>query len=140
MTNFTPEMIEKAKTAKSVEELLPLAKENGIELTAEEAKMCFGQLHPASGELSDEELDNVAGGGCQSASGRTIVSSGCQCFTGCYQSLLRNGLDEWKSRNDAVRTDNYTLRCLWYDHSCINACGSCRYLEFEGGTGVCGKS
>lgn len=60
---LTPEIIEKAKQAKSVEELLSLAKENEIELTEDEGKAYFEQLHK-SGELSDEELGNVAGGGC----------------------------------------------------------------------------
>ena len=36
--NFTNEQILKAKEAKSAEELLALAKENGVELTEEEAK------------------------------------------------------------------------------------------------------
>ena len=43
-----------------------LAKENNIELTEETAKAYFGQLNPPTGELSDDELDNVAGGGCNS--------------------------------------------------------------------------
>lgn len=60
---FTPEIIEKAKRAKSAEELTALAKENGIELTEDEAKEYFERLNK-SDELSDEELDNVAGGGC----------------------------------------------------------------------------
>lgn len=64
MTNFTPEMIEKAKAAKTVEELVALAKANNVELTEDEAKTYFAQLNPATGELSDDELDNVAGGGC----------------------------------------------------------------------------
>ena len=45
MNNITTELIAKAKAAKSAEELLELAKENGVELTAEEAKTCFEQLH-----------------------------------------------------------------------------------------------
>ena len=53
------ELIAKAKETNTVEELMTLAKENGIRLTEEDAK-----LHPATGELSDDELDNVAGGGC----------------------------------------------------------------------------
>ena len=53
--------MEKAKTAKTAEELLELAKAENIELTAEQAKEYFATIH-ASGELSDEELDNVAGG------------------------------------------------------------------------------
>lgn len=58
---FTVEQTKKAKTAKSVEELLALAKENGMELTEEEAAKYFAEWHK-EGELSDEELDNVSGG------------------------------------------------------------------------------
>ena len=61
---FTPELIEKAKSAKTPEELMALAKENGMELTEESAKAYFEQLNPKTGELSDDELNNVAGGGC----------------------------------------------------------------------------
>ena len=61
--NFTPELIEKARQANSPEELLALAKESGIELSEDKAKEYFEQLN-RSGELSDEELDNVSGGGC----------------------------------------------------------------------------
>lgn len=64
MTGFTPEMIEKAKAAKSAEELLELAKDNGVGMTVEEATAYFSQLNPKSGELDDDDLDNVAGGGC----------------------------------------------------------------------------
>ena len=61
MKNLTPEMITKAKTAKNAEELLALAKANGVELTEEEAKTYFEQLS-AIGAVSDDELDIVAGG------------------------------------------------------------------------------
>ena len=66
MKNLTPAMIEKAKAAKNAEELLELAKANGMEITADEAKTYFAQLNPKSGELDDNDLDNVAGGasGC----------------------------------------------------------------------------
>ena len=64
MKNLTPEMIEKAKAAKSAEELFALAKENNVEMTADEAKTYFAQLGPKSGELDDDDLDAVAGGGC----------------------------------------------------------------------------
>ena len=61
MKNLTPEMIDKAKAAKSAEELLEIAKANGVELTAEEAKTYFEQLK-ANSAVSDDELDIVAGG------------------------------------------------------------------------------
>ena len=63
MKNVTPEMIEKAKAAKSVEELLALAKANNIDMTADEAATYFAQLGSKSGELGDDDLDAVAGGG-----------------------------------------------------------------------------
>lgn len=60
---LTPELFEKARSAQSPEEIVALAKENGIEnFTEETAKAFFARLH-GSGELSDDELDNVAGGG-----------------------------------------------------------------------------
>ena len=59
--SISKELLEKAKTAKSAEELLEMAKTEKIELTAEQAAKAFAELHK-TGELSDEELDNVAGG------------------------------------------------------------------------------
>ena len=63
MKNLTPEMIGKAKAAKSAEELLEIAKTNNVEMTADEAATCFAQLNPKSGELDDDDLlEGVAGG------------------------------------------------------------------------------
>ena len=56
------ELLAKAKEAKNPDELMSLAKENGVELTEESAKAYFNKLHPKTGELSDSELDNVSGG------------------------------------------------------------------------------
>ncbi len=55
------EFISKLKEAKSADEILALAKESGIELDEEKAKELFAELN-ASGELSDDDLDKVAGG------------------------------------------------------------------------------
>ena len=59
--NISKELIEKAKTAKSAEELLAMAKAENIELNAEEAAQALAKMNK-NGELSDEELDNVSGG------------------------------------------------------------------------------
>ena len=64
MENFDPELLARAKQAKSAEELLVLAAETGTKMSKEQAKAYYAHLHPTSGELTDEELDNVAGGGC----------------------------------------------------------------------------
>ena len=59
MMNFNAEMIEKAKAAKSAEELLEIAKANGVEMTEEEANEYYKQI--TSCELDDDLLDGVAG-------------------------------------------------------------------------------
>jgi len=80
MTHFNEEAIAKAKQAKSVEELLTLAKESGVEMTAEQAQEYYTQLHPKSGELADDELDNVAGGGCHDlGNGQLVVTLDYSC-------------------------------------------------------------
>ncbi len=81
---IAPELIEKAKQAKSPEELIALAKENGATLSAEEARACFNQINK-TGELNDDELDNVAGGGC---SGYASVS-----IDGHYYKLVNDRTD-----------------------------------------------
>ena len=58
---ISKELLKKAKTAKTAEELLEMAKAENIEISAEEAAKAFAELNK-TGELSDEELDNVAGG------------------------------------------------------------------------------
>ena len=55
---ISKELLEKAKTAKTAEELLAMAKAENIEISAEEAAKAFAELNK-TGELSDEELDNV---------------------------------------------------------------------------------
>ena len=139
------ELIAKAKEAKSAQELLAMAKENGIDITMEDADVYYAQLHK-TGELADDELGDVSGGGCKTSGGQTVVSSGKQCFTG--QFLSNWYLDE-NNNVCSQREDNVALRKLWA--ITVNNivtdmmreeefCGNCRYLEFKGGTGYCGKT
>ena len=65
MLNFTPEQLEAVKAAKSAEELIEIAKKENIELTQEQAE---NFLQPPVGEISEEELENVSGGGCGTSS------------------------------------------------------------------------
>ena len=87
------EMLLKAKEAKSAEELLAIAKENGMELTEESAKAYYEQFHK-TGELDDNELDNVAGGGCrdmQEATFRFYTKTCPQC--GCADLYERGTVE-----------------------------------------------
>ena len=115
--NVSKELLEKAKTANSAEELLAMAKAENIELTEEQAAKAFAELNKA-GELSDEELENAAGGGCgdSNKSGDTpkysVGQRGCTCVgpnkvyyvieevlpkvDGTYQYRIRyEGSDDW---------------------------------------------
>lgn len=62
MDKMTPEMIQKARAVMNAQELLELAKANGIELTAEEARSYFEQMNPKSVRLDDEVLEGVSAG------------------------------------------------------------------------------
>ena len=77
---LTSKMKSVAMQAKSVEELLKLAEAYGYEVSKEEAEEIYAELNQ-EGELSDEELDNVAGGGCYSTDkhGMLIVTIGNRC-------------------------------------------------------------
>ena len=61
---LTHEQLQKAMGAGSAEALLDLAWAEGVALTAAEAEAYFTKLHPPAGELADEELEAVSGGGC----------------------------------------------------------------------------
>lgn len=113
---FTPELIEKARQAKSFEELLALAKENGLELTADEARDHFEMIN-RSGELSDDELDNVAGGGCHYKDGRLVVTHGNSC-------------NQWACQ--------YCGEAFHWPHTCPTlpsmkgyGCSNCYYMVYE---------
>lgn len=121
---LTPELIEKARQAKSAEELLDLAKENGIELPEDEAKAHFEQLNK-SGELSDEELDNVSGGGCYYKDGRLVVTHGNSC-------------DEWSCQycNKSFRPHAYWTLPGGYVPNRYH-CDTCWYMVYEHGLWLC---
>lgn len=60
---FTKEQLAKIKAAKTAEELIALAKAEGIEASEDEIKAQFDAMHK-EGELADDELNNVSGAGC----------------------------------------------------------------------------
>ena len=72
---ISQELIQKAREAKSAKELQEMAAKQDISLTMEEAEKGYAKLHPAVEELSDDELDNVSGGGCSDQKCRRCGSS-----------------------------------------------------------------
>ena len=59
---LTKDMVKKALRCKTDDELLALAQAEGYEMTRDEAEAYMAEL--ADFELDDENLKNVAGGGC----------------------------------------------------------------------------
>ena len=59
---LTKEQVTKAMACKTVEELMELAKSEGVELTKEEADAYMAEREDM--ELDSESLKNVAGGYC----------------------------------------------------------------------------
>ena len=59
---LTKEQVAKAMACKTAEELMAMAKAEGIELTKEEAEAYMAEMEDM--ELDSESLKNVAGGYC----------------------------------------------------------------------------
>ena len=111
---LTPELIAKAKLAKSAEELIALAKENGAQLTAEEANTYFDELNK-SGEISDDELDGVSGGcGERYYHGHPIVEN-----------------------PDTETCEYFQDRETWEIRPEGGHCGICRQVGRDGNTWIC---
>jgi len=132
MKKLTPELIEKARTAKTAEELQVLAKENDWEMTEESAVAYFAQLNPPAGELSDDELDNVSGGGCYNDD-RLVVTVGYICSA-------------WRCKNCDDHHIYNNERNSWDIHTCPEYCGggkvaaccdTCAFCSYEKGLWLC---
>ena len=108
MKNITPELIAKAKTAASAEELIAIAAENGIEISEEKAKIYFAQINE-NGIVADDELDLVAGG-C----GNTVFYHG---------ERVRLKIKRCKECNSSIGLYMKTSGECYATVSCIN-CGS----------------
>ena len=128
MENVKPELIEKAKKAKSAEELRALGRENGMELTEEQANAYYAQFHPTSGEMADDELENVAGGGCHSGDGRLVVTIGYECSHWvCTCGNTYTKTEVWGHSVSSVCTSCGKTSC----------CNNCRYMSYEKGLWLC---
>ena len=61
---LTKEILAKAVTCKTAEDLIALAKDNGVELSADTAKEYLAKLENLDVNISEENLEKVAGGRC----------------------------------------------------------------------------
>lgn len=61
-TKSNKKILEKAKEAKSADELKAIFEKEKLTLTTEQADELFAKLSKSSGELTDEDLESVTGG------------------------------------------------------------------------------
>ncbi len=123
------ELLEKARQANSPEELLALAKENDYELDEEGAKAYFEQLKK-TGELSDDELDNVAGGGCYNG-GRLVVTQ----FHCCENWICKKCGDSYQHVLIRPIADQHLCKGRWVNRKI--GCLDCKYCSYEKALWLC---
>lgn len=126
------EMIAKAKNAGSAEEIKALAANEGWHMTDEEAASYFEELkeltgEKKTGELSDDELDNVSGGGCYKDN-RLVVTT----FNWCDEFVCKCG-GRGRILNELNESDSGTCkRCKKRVK-----CSHCKYCSYEKGLWLC---
>ena len=130
------ELIEKTKEAKSAAELIALAKENGTKITPEEAANYFARLNQKSGDIADEELENVAGGGCYNSDGRLIVTDWNKCE---HWNCIKCGLpiSEHERSFYYIHAGATKVSKCPNGDSANSCCGGCGYCSAAGGFIVC---
>lgn len=131
MKNLTPEIIEKARDAQNPEELRSLAAAHGWEMTPEEGEAYFARLCPAMGELADEELENISGGGCHGSDGRMITTVLNHCYSKYYTCKLCGEGCDFDTKGDVI------LKCTIRSALDPGFCQSCKHCTYERGLWIC---
>ena len=91
-----------AEAAKAPEGLTQWVKDQGCEATAEEIGAFLKEKRAKTGELSDDELESAAGGGCNAGEVALSVYSALMCAVDAIVSAID---DEYK------RGEDNTLLC-----------------------------
>ena len=126
------EVLEKARKAESAEALIAMAKENGMNLSEEEAKAYFAQLCK-TGELADDELDNVAGGQCKNGDKYVVIATQhCEQWKceKCQGSFYDTYLFQEADFHDCKATGK-----TW-----LAICNNCAYCTYERGLWLCSNT
>ena len=71
-------LLKQVKDSNSPDDLILLAKNGGLELSRAEAEHYFNTINK-KGEVSDDELDSVSGGGCYTSDGFLSTTCGHSC-------------------------------------------------------------
>lgn len=144
--NLTPELQQAAQTAKSAEELQAVAKEHGREVTLEQAREYYAQIHK-TGELEDDELDNVSGG-CGGGGGESAADKVKRTYhwdPDMWNSICDKFVCSGCGKTQGEYTHGYMNRIILFHHdgiyfgknpSCSKMlhCPTCKFCrEFDDG-------
>lgn len=125
--NLSVNQIKHARLAADPEALLDLARAEGIAMTAEEARDCFAKLHPPAGELADDELDAVSGGGCGNSAATPYPVGTCVGIIDSRSStageLIRCGVCQG-TRFVVTKVVDYNTVWVECEHHCKKAFSS----------------
>lgn len=83
-------LLKKLRNAQTSEDIIKMAREEHIELGQEEAKEIFDKFH-ATGELNDDEIEAVSGGGCHKNLDFNFNPNTNKYYTGRVISLKNDG-------------------------------------------------
>ncbi len=89
------EMLAKLQNAESVEEIISIAKEYDLEVTAEQAQKLLDRLNGPEGDLTDDALEAVTGGGHHRFHQRVVWQS--------FRQIIRETAPTEPSRMQAGR-------------------------------------
>lgn len=141
---MTEDLLKKACEAKSPEELLRIAHENGMtDFNEENARVYFDAL-TRHGELSDEEI-NAAGGGCAVRShGQKMVSylNSCRHWR-CNACNGNYGYDKTWDRTFQIPKPQYLEEeklGVCNDSTHHRDCDDCYYVSYERGAWWCNNA
>lgn len=123
------EMISKAQKAESAQELLAIARENGLDLSPEDAQR-YIDVKNQNGELPDEVLDGVSGGAAYTLRGGYLIVTN---FHEC---------DRWRCSKCGGSDFSYTQvaneqgwgiahKCSGYPNGCGKSCQTCKYETYR---------
>ena len=125
------EMVSKGMKANSAQELKEMAAEQDWNMTDEDAKAYLDELQKykadSTGELSDDELDDVSGGGCHKDN-RLVVTVFHKCWR--FKCICDSNLPFSIQQKDVMKgTCSYCYRSY--------KCRNCKYITYEKGLWLC---
>ncbi len=126
------DLLKKVQQAESVEELFSFAKENHLEVSEEEIKAYYNRFHK-TGEMTDNELDDVSGGSCYKADGRLVVSFGFKC------DYFRCNICKWDNSDGKFPlpyiVGTFSKHCT--KCGATVKCKNCIYMVYENALWLC---